>query len=29
LCFQPVYEMRSSEIADELTRRILEHVAAP
>jgi MoxR-like ATPase len=29
LCFQPVYEMRRSEIADELTRRILEHVAAP
>lgn len=29
LCFQPVYEMRRSEIADELTQRILEHVAAP
>lgn len=29
LCFQPVYEMRRSEIADELTRRILEHVAVP
>lgn len=29
LCFQPVYEMRRTEIADELTRRIVEHVAAP